>query len=66
MPLGHDEARYAIEAKDWLAGEQSRFIYSGAGMQAYLHDTALAPQDLTTSNSLMTTGIIHSRRGDRD
>jgi hypothetical protein len=32
MPLGHDEARYALDARDWIAGEPTRFWYSGGGM----------------------------------
>jgi hypothetical protein len=33
-PLGHDEARYAIDARDALAGHPVRFLYAGGGMTA--------------------------------
>jgi 4-amino-4-deoxy-L-arabinose transferase-like glycosyltransferase len=32
-PLGHDEARYALDARAFVDGEPTRFIYSGGGMQ---------------------------------
>lgn len=31
-PLGHDEARYALDARDLLTGTPSRFLYSASGM----------------------------------
>src|SRR4051812_18996734 len=33
-PLGHDEARYALDARDVLAGHPVRFLYAGGGMTA--------------------------------
>jgi hypothetical protein len=33
-PLGHDEARYAIDARDVLEGHRVRFLYAGGGMTA--------------------------------
>jgi hypothetical protein len=33
-PLGHDEARYALDARDLLAGNRVRFLYAGGGMTA--------------------------------
>ncbi len=32
VPLGHDEARYALDARDFLAGGAPRFLYSAPGM----------------------------------
>lgn len=32
VPLGHDEARYALDARDFLAGVAPRFLYSAPGM----------------------------------
>lgn len=31
-PLGHDEARYALDARDLLSGTPTRFLYSAGGM----------------------------------
>jgi hypothetical protein len=31
-PLGHDEAQYAISARDWLAGHEPRWFYLSYGM----------------------------------
>jgi hypothetical protein len=33
-PLGHDEARYALDARDVLEGQPIRFLYAGGGMTA--------------------------------
>jgi drug/metabolite transporter superfamily protein YnfA len=33
-PLGHDEARYALDARDALDGQPIRFLYAGGGMTA--------------------------------
>jgi hypothetical protein len=33
-PLGHDEARYALDARDILDGHPVRFLYAGGGMTA--------------------------------
>lgn len=32
-PLGHDEARYALSAQHWLAGEPPRWFYAPVGMR---------------------------------
>lgn len=32
VPLGHDEARYALDARDVLEGHPVRFLYAGGGM----------------------------------
>jgi len=31
-PLGHDEAQYALAARDWLAGDELRWFYASYGM----------------------------------
>ena len=44
-PLGHDEAEYALDATDLLAGEASRWIYISSGMQGIAMPGVLAGGD---------------------
>lgn len=32
-PLGHDEAQYVLDARDWLAGAEPRWFYLSSGMR---------------------------------
>jgi 4-amino-4-deoxy-L-arabinose transferase-like glycosyltransferase len=41
-PLGHDEAQYAISARDWLAGAELRWFYLSYGMNVLAAPGVLA------------------------
>lgn len=42
VPLGHDEARYALDARDVLTGQPVRFLYAGGGMTVIAFPGVLA------------------------
>jgi 4-amino-4-deoxy-L-arabinose transferase-like glycosyltransferase len=61
MPLGHDEAQYAIAASEWLRGEVPRWNYLSVGMTAVAAPGVLAgggEGELRLASALCGIGFV--------